>query len=221
MASPRIVALLTLLVAALPVGKNPHAEQPFERPPEPGGNSPHPRPRPGELIVAAEWFDLLFEGARREDSAPQAPNMTRRPERPGTFRTLCVRLCDGFAFPVSHSTVRLKFERDAARCEQSCPGRSRLFVHRKGEAADAIVDLNGRPYRALETAFLFRTQFIADCTCRGNPWDAEALARHRAYAESATKQSPQEVAGRHGPDKRPMSRRPWSDQPRSATTLIE
>jgi hypothetical protein len=68
----------------------------------------------------------------------------------------------------------------------ACPGKSRLFVHRTGsdDIDDELSDLEGRPYDELENAFRFRREYVADCTCRSNPWDEEALARHRAYAEA-------------------------------------
>jgi hypothetical protein len=47
-----------------------------------------------------------------------------------------------------------------------------------------MVDLEGRPYSNLENAFRHKREYVPDCTCRGNPWDEEALARHRAYAAS-------------------------------------
>jgi hypothetical protein len=95
--------------------------------------------------------------------------------------------------PISYSTSRDRFARDAKQCEQKCPSRSRLFVYRNpGEDVDAMFDLQGRRYRNLPTAFLHRTRHVADCTCRGNPWDEAALARHRAYAETAR----QKVAGK-------------------------
>jgi hypothetical protein len=46
-----------------------------------------------------------------------------------------------------------------------------------------MVDSNGQPYRNLPTAFSHLTRHIADCTCQGNAWDAEALARHRGYGQ--------------------------------------
>jgi hypothetical protein len=89
----------------------------------------------GKMRVNAEWFDLIFRGPR-QDSAP-APRLRLRPKRigwnykrtGGTYRTLCVRLCDGFYFPISYSTLRERFVADAKQCEQRCPSRSRLFVH--------------------------------------------------------------------------------------------
>jgi uncharacterized protein DUF2865 len=45
--------------------------------------------------------------------------------------------------------------------------------------------IEGAAYRDLKNAFRYRKEYVADCTCRGHPWDAEAIARHRAYAGAA------------------------------------
>ena len=45
-----------------------------------------------------------------------------------------------------------------------------------------MVDLQGRPYRQLRTALLYRTEYVPSCKCQADPWDAEARDRHRAYA---------------------------------------
>ncbi len=37
-----------------------------------------------------------------------------------TYRTVCVRLCDGYFFPVSYSTLPNYFDRDAEACESKC-----------------------------------------------------------------------------------------------------
>jgi hypothetical protein len=96
---------------------------------------------------------------------------------------------------MSFATTRERFGEDARRCEQSCPGRSRLFAHRNpGEAVADMIDLQGRRYRDLPTAFLHATQYVVNCTCRGNPWDAEARARNREYAEAAAKKPPDRSA---------------------------
>jgi Protein of unknown function (DUF2865) len=148
----------------------------------------------GEMLVTAEWFDLILRGTRQDNEPAPPSRLERLPrqddDRPkrssGTYRTLCVRICDGFYFPISYSTSRERFSIDAKQCEQRCPTRSRLFVHRNpGENVEDMIDLNGRLYRSLPSALLHRRQFVADCTCRGNPWDEAALARHRAYADAA------------------------------------
>jgi hypothetical protein len=165
----------------------------------------------GEMHLTQGWFwDLFGGGSSRPRNPPLGRDRPRdgdewnrepaeqerqgerhwRSDRATAYRTVCVRLCDGFYFPISHGTQRNRFTRDAKRCEESCPGRSRLFVHRQSKeiVADELVDLAGKPYRELENAFRHRTAYVADCSCRGQPWEEQALARHRAYAEKAGKQ---------------------------------
>ena len=158
----------------------------------------------GEMLVTAEWFDLIFRETRQRSEAEKRSvrqDGDRRKSNSGTYRTLCVRLCDGFYFPVSDSTRRKRLSGDAKQCEQRCPARSRLFVHRNpGEDVDDMVDLQGRPYRNLPTALLYQTKYVADCTCHGNPWDEAALARHRTYAEDVRKKLAGKTADLASPD---------------------
>lgn len=111
-----------------------------------------------------------------------------RPREFGTYRTLCVRLCDGYYFPISFSATRDRFARDAKTCESSCGGQARLFVYRNpGADVEDMVDLQDQPYRKLSTAFLYRTEYVPACRCKPNPWDSEARDRHRVYALTAAK----------------------------------
>ena len=151
----------------------------------------------GELHTTAEWFDLIFGAMRPRREERSEPRLRPRSqsERPkkavsASYRTLCVRLCDGFYFPISYSTRREHFAVDASQCERQCPSRSRLFVYRNpGEEIEDMRDLDGHPYRSLPTALVYRTQYVADCTCRGNPWDEATHARHRGYAEDGATRS--------------------------------
>jgi Protein of unknown function (DUF2865) len=130
------------------------------------------------LVVKAGLLDFLF-GGQRDDRPEPVP----RPDSGGAYRTVCVRLCDGFPVPISHATHRGRFANDAKRCEQTCPG-SKLFAYpSSGQEINQAVDLDGKRYNDLANAFKHRTEYVPDCTCHGNPWGAEALARHRAYAE--------------------------------------
>ncbi len=108
----------------------------------------------------------------------------------GTYRTVCVRLCDGFYVPISFSTTRDKLERDADRCEATCGGQARMFYYQNpGSEVEDMEDMDGKPYKKLPTAFRFRTSYNAQCTCRPHPWQHEALERHKLYAlqEKGTK----------------------------------
>jgi hypothetical protein len=86
----------------------------------------------------------------------------------GTYRTLCVRTCDGYYFPISFATLPGKFGTDADACHQMCPGaEAALYVHRNpGEDTEAMVSLDGQPYTALPTAFRYRQEYDKACTCR-------------------------------------------------------
>jgi uncharacterized protein DUF2865 len=189
--------VLALLLAAS--GEWLHSRQsttPRSAPTDPAG--PAQMVSIGEILPTADWIDRIF-GLSRPAPPVERPLPETSPSpvegqasriAGNRFRTLCVRLCDGFYFPISDATPRERLAHDAQRCAQSCPTGSRLFVHRNpGEDVDDMIDLEGRPYRSLPTAFVHRTQYVADCTCRGNPWDEAALARHRAYAQ-ATKPKP-------------------------------
>jgi hypothetical protein len=96
----------------------------------------------------------------------------------GTFRTLCVRTCDGYYFPISYSTVPGKFAEDEALCRRLCPATEvMLFSHRNpGEDVSRAVSASGKLYTELPTAFSYRKQFNASCGCRapGQSW-ADAL----------------------------------------------
>lgn len=89
----------------------------------------------------------------------------------GDFRTLCVRSCDGYYFPVSWSVSEAAFERDGRTCQAMCPGTSvDLHYHRvSGEESEDMVSVaTGTPYRESQTAFLYRTRRVsmpARCGC--------------------------------------------------------
>jgi len=96
----------------------------------------------------------------------------------GTFRTLCVRTCDGYYFPISYSTVPGKFADDEALCRRLCPATEvNLYSHRNpGEDVNRAVSLSGRIYTDLPNAFAYRKAFNPSCSCRapGQSWE-EAL----------------------------------------------
>src|SRR5262245_4699122 len=102
----------------------------------------------------------------------------------GTYRTVCVRLCDGYFWPVSFAAARTSLGQDRRKCEQSCESPARLYVSKDTEAPlEDMRDENGRYYRDLKTAFVYRTSYLESCKCRAHPWEAEAQARHAGYAQ--------------------------------------
>ncbi len=87
----------------------------------------------------------------------------------GTYKTVCVRTCDGAYFPVSFATVSARLQEDEKTCKALCPATEAvLYAHRNpGEDMNQAVSLSGQPYTALPTAFKFRVSHDPACSCKG------------------------------------------------------
>jgi Protein of unknown function (DUF2865) len=162
--------------------------------------SPQPAENPQSLRVIAR-VDPALQSAMPYVYPPDEPGAEFddwagfepwRPARPGTYRTVCVRLCDGAFFPVSFATTRNRLKQDAARCEAGCGVPARLFVSPPDGTAEDLVDVSGRPYAELPNAFRFRTSFDPACSCNGQPWEQQAIRRHQQLAAMAA--APSSVA---------------------------
>lgn len=89
--------------------------------------------------------------------------------RYGTYRTLCVRSCDGYYFPISFSTVPDRFEQDAQTCQSMCPGADvSLYFHAmpSQDSEDMISYRTDQPYADLPTAFSYRKKLSPECSCQ-------------------------------------------------------
>ncbi len=115
------------------------------------------------------FFDRLFGG---NGGGPGAPP----PAGPmgSTYRTVCVRTCDGYYFPISYATTPDHFREDELSCQRMCPAAEvQLFTyHNPGEEMSQAVSLNGRLYTELPTAFQYRKAVSPACSCRrpGESW---------------------------------------------------
>ena len=82
------------------------------------------------------------------------------------YRTLCVRVCDGYYFPISYATNRSHFNIDAAVCQSMYPpGEASLYVHRTtGEdARQAVSPETGEPLAEKSFAFAYRSIYDKSC----------------------------------------------------------
>jgi len=95
-----------------------------------------------------------------------------------TYRTLCVRTCDGYYFPISYSTQPARFPDDEKTCQAMCPAAEvTLYTHRNpGEDVNQAISTAGRNYTELPNAFAYRKTFNPSCSCKapGQTW-ADAL----------------------------------------------
>ena len=101
----------------------------------------------------------------------------------GTVRTICVRTCDGFYFPISYATNASRFREDENTCQKMCPATEVMLFSYPTEGGDVAqaTSINGAPYSGLPNAFKYRQQFDAACSCRkpGQSW-ADAVGKDEA-----------------------------------------
>ena len=125
------------------------------------------------------FFETLFGGLNPGGAVPPG---ALDPQLDNGYRTLCVRTCDGYYFPISFSTSPTRFAEDEQTCQKLCPATEAiLYSHRNpGEDVAQAVASNGRVYKDLPNAFRYRREFTASCSCKqpGQTW-AEALGQTR------------------------------------------
>jgi len=119
----------------------------------------------GRIERAIEDAGCREKKVAPKEAAVQRPAETavQRPVEPAApqsrLRTICVRTCDGYSFPMSYGVTRSDFSRDAEACQATCPQTEmRLYYHKvpDEEAADMISADKDEPYAALPTANLYR-----------------------------------------------------------------
>ena len=140
----------------------------------------------------------------------------RPPIYGGRYRTVCVRMCDGYYFPISQSTSRRNFYRDGERCQSRCAGDSRLFYMPAGTVdIDHAVDVTGLAYRSIDNAYRYRKKLVKGCMCRHRPWSPEERARHQMYelehTQTARAKGESSPLGEAAPgiDTKPVNRPNW------------
>ena len=104
--------------------------------------------------------DTPEESAETGYLAPLIDLSVEKAPRPqGEFRTLCVRTCDGYFFPMSNAASVRDFERDQKNCESSCPGTQIQVFYTRGfddDPAAMISSADGKPYSELPTAYRYK-----------------------------------------------------------------
>ncbi|MFT4078564.1 DUF2865 domain-containing protein [Rhodomicrobium sp.] len=119
--------------------------------------------------------------SNEEDSEPAAPRSpwTTTPTygSASTYRTLCVRECDGFYYPISTATAESQFQADAERCQSQCASPAELYYHRSDQDVDQMVSLSGRLYVTQPFAFRNRKVYVKGCSCKASEYSREEIAK--------------------------------------------
>ncbi|RCW79776.1 DUF2865 domain-containing protein [Phyllobacterium bourgognense] len=133
--------------------------------------------KPASRMMVKRQLDER-EAHRRVSAAPETLAATYEGTEPSVngvvkkgFRTICVRTCDGYYFPISFSTKPKYFARDQNACSAMCPvGNAKLYYHAVPEQeSDAMISVaDKQPYSELPNAFNYRTagvKAVPGCTC--------------------------------------------------------
>ena len=90
-----------------------------------------------------------------------------------TVRTVCVRLSDGYFWPISYSTLPDFVGNDAMSCQQSCPTTAvdLYFYDNPGQEPEQMRNQYGELYTSLPTAFRYRDEIdtSAGANCKAAP----------------------------------------------------
>jgi hypothetical protein len=147
------------------------------------GGQPRQTARRGGL------FDIFGGGQDEEvQDIPQTP-IYRSIDPNGRYRSVCVRLCDGFFYPISYATYASHLAQEAQQCQSSCAAPAELYVYRNpGQEIEQAISLSGSAYMDLPVALRFRKEYVQGCSCKQaeyNPTEIEA-ANKRAEADAAS-----------------------------------
>jgi hypothetical protein len=159
----------------------------------------------------AGFFDFLFggpdKGPNPSVSAYANPSVSPGQESvrqdagsTGHGVAYCVRLCDGQHFPLE---ARVMNATPVEACRSMCPAsKTKVFY---GAEIEHSVAKDGARYTDLDTAFIYRKQLVANCTCNGKnalglaPYDLPTDPTLRPGDIVATKTGLMTYTGKDGP----------------------
>jgi len=148
-----------------------------------GGQVRAPAPKRGGGLL-----DFFGGGQEQEDEQQPETPIYRSIDPNGRYRSVCVRLCDGFFYPISFATYSSRLAQEQDQCQSSCAAPAELYVYRNpGQEIEQAISLNGSAYMDLPVALKYRKSYVTGCSCKQaeyNPTEIEA-ANKRAEAEAA------------------------------------
>jgi hypothetical protein len=129
------------------------------------------------------WFG---RGSEEEQPAQPEQPVYRSIDPNGRYRSVCVRTCDGFFFPISYQTYASRLSQDATVCQSSCAAPAELYVYRNpGQEIDQAISLNGTAYSDLPAAFKYRKAYVKGCSCRESEYNPTEIEAANKKAEAA------------------------------------
>ncbi len=116
-------------------------------------------------------FDFFFGTSPQAEAARLRDELTSNgcdvPIAGGT-RTLCVRVCDGYYFPIEFNAPSSRFDTDAAACQSMYAedGQAELFVQANSDDVADATSLSGQRYGDEPYAFAYRQAYTPVCVAQ-------------------------------------------------------
>jgi len=148
-----------------------------------GDNAPD-QPQVQQPPRRRNFLEELFGGSRNQDNTDDTgygdngqydgqdqvedPNAGQQQQNQYTIRTVCVRLSDGYYWPISYSTTHDYIAQDAQTCLAECPDQQvdLYYYSNPGQEPEQMIDQTGKAYTSLPTAFAYRQNFDLTNTCK-------------------------------------------------------
>jgi hypothetical protein len=151
-----------------------------------GAAAPQQSRRGGGLF---DWFG----GSRDEEIQPEQQELpiSRSIDPTGRYRSICVRLCDGFFYPISYSTYAGRLTQDATECQSNCAAPAELYVYRNpGQGPEQAISLNGSAYADLPVAFKYKKEYVKGCSCKQAEYNPTEIETYNKSAEATAATTP-------------------------------
>lgn len=152
-----------------------------------GGFAPQPHRSEGAATHRSErWRPTARPSAPRRHITDRSPKHAARPNfdrnrnagadseavaGPSSGGGYCVRMCDGYFFPLIKSELATKLE----SCEYACPS-AKVDIY-QGATIETARNFKGQSYASIPTAFKFREMTTSGCSCN-MPEQSQAVFLH-------------------------------------------
>ncbi|HVJ79346.1 MAG TPA: DUF2865 domain-containing protein [Hyphomicrobium sp.] len=138
------------------------------------------------VAMARRRSDGMWEDEESSGGSTWSPHSLNGAQ---TYRTVCVRLCDGYYFPMSFSTLPNHFQQDSDSCSSKCAAPAELYYYpNPGGSMDQAVALKTQEaYKKLKFAFRYRKEVVNGCSCKAAEYvPADGNADKKAENTPAT-----------------------------------
>lgn len=186
------------------------------------------RKKTGDWLLEKAQENIDLDAASQENTTEPADKhyldalmrvtTAEAPHPHGEFRTMCVRTCDGYFFPMSNAASLRDFERDQKNCESSCPGTEMQVFYTRGigdDSANMTSSVTGRPYAELPTAYLYKKPTNPDtpaCGCNAAQGFEVVGGRSVTSRQSSEPESPSITSFAPPPAAKPILAKPATDK---------